>query len=190
MTLEDRQRLIEEEISFLQPGLASFLTSRNDGLGGHQSWSCYAYSFSRAFDILWDAAARHRGHSLLWPPLLLVCRQSVELALKAGLVELAGRIEYEPPAHHRLEDLWRELLSALERTGFSKDDEFAASVAEVVSILHRHDPKGDRFRYPASRTGNAFPSTAVELEELFKAHWRLTTYCEAISDMLAEGYRG
>src|SRR5947209_14041492 len=136
MTLEYRQRLIEEEISFLQPGLASFVMSRSDDLGGDQSWSYYAYSFSRAFQILWDAAAQHRGHSLLWPPLLLVCRQSVELALKAGLVELADPMEYRPPTHHRLEDLWRELLSALKQAGFSTDDDFAASVAEVVSILH------------------------------------------------------
>jgi hypothetical protein len=188
MTFEHRQRLIDEEINFLQPRLASFVKSRGDDLRGEQSWSYYAYSFGHAFEVLWDAATARRGHSLLWQPLLMVCRQSVELSLKAGLADV-GPPGYKPCAHHGLEDLWHELLSALTKVGFSTDDEFSSSVAEVVSILHRHDPKGDRFRYPTSRIGNTFPATVVELEELFKAHWRLTTYCEAIGDMLAEGYR-
>jgi hypothetical protein len=181
MTLEHRQWLMEQEIE-LQPRLASFVRSRKDNLGGDQSWSFYAYSFSRAFEVLWDAAFERRHNPILAPPLLLVCRHSAELAIKAALDELGTELTNI----HDLEQLWKRLLSTLSDAGFSTDDEYSNSVSEIISILHGHDPKGDRFRYPTSTAGEVFPSTIVEFEELFRAHWRLTLYCEAIGDMLNE----
>jgi hypothetical protein len=182
MTLERRERLIDEEINQQSFPIAAFIRSRNDNLGGDQSWSYYAYSFGEAFDVMWDAAAR-RPSTLLMPPLLAICRQSVELSIKAGLETLSGQ---PPPAGHKLAQLWSALVQALDAAGLPTDDEFSQSVGKIVELLDQHDPRGDRFRYPAPIAGQAFCSTDVDLDELFRAHWRLTLYCGAIGDMIKE----
>src|SRR5260370_40784750 len=113
MTFERREQLVDKEISQYPANIAAFIRSRHDDLGGDQSWSYYSYSFGQAFDVMWDAAAR-RPNTLLWPPLLVLCRQSVELSIKAGLETLSGE---QPPSCHRLAHPWGAVVPAPEGGG-------------------------------------------------------------------------
>lgn len=66
-----------------------------------RSWRFFARSYQRAFEVLWDAA--YAGQSAVFDfPLLFICRQSVELWLKAAIKAASGST---PPTGHELEKL-------------------------------------------------------------------------------------
>ncbi len=105
----------------------------------------------------------------------MLWRQSVELALKAAITEIAGEIVGKPS--HNLEALFNRLLQARAELGFSDDDDLAKDVREMIALVQSVDPFADRFRYPARR-GKTFQSVDADLEKLFQAHWIIVTYCE------------
>ncbi|UYY59938.1 hypothetical protein [Sphingomonas sp. S2-65] len=180
-------RLIEEELSFEPAGLGRFLREDSSGLAGDDSFGFFAYSYARAFEVLFEAAMKRPHHPMLMHPLLLLCRHSIELSLKEGLRQLATfNGGSERKITHNLETLWAQLRAALREAGLEADDDYTALCTEAVTLLHGHDLRGDRFRYPESTTGFAFASTLTDLDGLFKAHHRVTTYCGSIGDMLAE----
>lgn len=180
-----QDRLIDEELSYQMAKLGRFLTVDDSGLAGDDSLGFYAYSYGRAFEVLFEEKYKRRLHPMLMHPLLLICRHSIELSIKHGLEILEP---YDPEAGtkvtHSLEGLWTRLLNALRAAGLEVDDEYTASCGETVTLLHNHDTRGDRFRYPADVKGATFASTNVDLDRLFKGHFRITTYCSAIGDML------
>ena len=184
MSEERRDELVEEALAELEqrelgiPILAgTFVESVDGDPRGDRSWHFFAYSYSRSFEVLWDAAyARPSG--VFDYPLLFVCRHSIELWLKLALSAVSGDV---PPPGHQLKLLWRSLANALrEETGTPVDDAFAESVDEPVEMLDEHDGKGDRFRYPTTSGSKPYPSTHADLDELFRAHWIVTTYCDAV----------
>lgn len=48
----------------------------------------------------------------------------------------------------------------------------------MIGVVQSFDPFADRFRYPAKRDGKPYTGIAVDLDELFQAHWIITTWCE------------
>ena len=197
MSEQRRKEIIDEVIAEVgRPDHGLEPSSRRDfvaSVGGNgqsdwSSWHFFAFSYQLAFDVLWDAAYAY-GPLLRIDqyPLLFVCRQSIELWLKAAIsaVELA-----KPPAHHKLSDLWTDLGAVWsehtfypawsEATNRSPDSAYAESVKSLIQILDAHDEKGDRFRYPMARGGEAYPSTDVDLDELYRAHQLITGFCDAV----------
>lgn len=175
MSVRRRDELAEQIVQ-TQPTLRAFLRNvpHLENLVSW-SWDLLSYSFQRGFETLWDHAwADHSG--LLLHPLLLLWRQSVELALKAAIMELAGQIVGNP--RHDLEALFAQLLGARAALGYCDDDDLADSVRAMVSLAQSIDPDADRFRYPTTMGGKLFEGVDADLEELFKTHWIIVTYCE------------
>ena len=153
----------------------------------HADLVYFAYCYERAFESLWDACfdeTLRRRHSNLLYPLLFVFRQSIELWLKTALARLPP--DGPLPTGHDLRRLWKEMLAALEEAGLPTDDDFTASVDDLLETLDVHDARGDRFRYPTSLDASAYPESEADLEELFRAHYKITTYCDAVHTMAEE----
>lgn len=186
MSLERRDQLVEHIVE-AQPVLRAFvrnLPRSHDLMAG--SWDLLSYSFQKGFETLWDhACADHSG--LLLQPLLLLWRQSVELALKAAIIDIAGEITGSPG--HKLDELFTQLVRARSDLGFSDDDELGDSVRAMITLVQSLDPSADRFRYPTTRSGTAFEGIAADLDELFQAHWIIVTYCEGAAMEVEENRR-
>ena len=153
----------------------------------HADLLYFAYCYDRAFESLWDACfdeTRRRWHSDLLYPLLFVCRQSIELWLKTTVAAFSP--DGPKPKGHDLRRLWRELLEALAEAGQPTDDRFTESVGGLLHALNVHDERGDRFRYPTSLDASAYPESRADLEKLFSAHYKITTYCDAVHTMVEE----
>ena len=175
MSLKRRDELAEQIVAS-QPALGAFLQSvpQLDNLVS-SSWDLLSYSFQRGFETLWDHAyADHSG--LLLHPLLLLWRQSVELALKAAIMEIAGEIVGNP--RHDLKALFAQLLEARAELGYCDGDDLAQDVRAMVSLVQSVDPYADRFRYPTAKGGQPFDGVNANLDQLFQAHWLIVTYCE------------
>jgi len=173
MSLERREALVEEIVE-LQPSIRGFVRDLSTDLTAG-SWDLVSYSFQRGFEAMWDLArADHSG--LLLRPLLLLWRQSVELAVKAAVLEIAGRIEGRPG--HNLELLFQQLLQVRAAAGCDDDDDLTRNVQGMVALVQSFDPFADRFRYPTEKGGKAYEGFDVDLDELFQAYWIVVTWCE------------
>ncbi|MDE0453149.1 MAG: hypothetical protein OXI90_15455 [Gammaproteobacteria bacterium] len=185
-----RDKLAEEalaEIEWSELGLTttvrSGLTEADEGAQyGDRSLHFFAYSYSEAFKLLWDHASSRQ--SLVYP-MLHACRHSIELWLKAAISAVSER---DPPPGHRILELWNKLMGAFHGGPTeSVNDVFATLVWPIISEFEQHDGSGDRFRYPSDRRFQEYPSTEAYLDDLFRAHWLITTYCDAVcSQMEAE----
>jgi hypothetical protein len=146
MSVERRDQLVEDIVEN-QPELRTFVRRLpNDMLAG--SWDLLAYSFQRGFEVMWDHA-RSDSSGLLLRPLLLLWRQSVELAIKSAITEIAGGLDQK--LGHNIEGLFAQLLKDRAAAGYNDDNDHARSVAAMVTLVQSFDPFADRFRYPTSR---------------------------------------
>ncbi|HEY6817660.1 MAG TPA: hypothetical protein VI168_19155 [Croceibacterium sp.] len=173
MSLERRDQLVEQIVE-TQPKLLAFVRDRGPGHVMLPGWEVLSYSFQKGFETLWDHA-RADSSGLLSQPVLSLWRQSVELALKAAILYIAGGINGKPG--HNLAALFAQLLAAREELGFVDDDELTASVRAMIALVRSLDPFADRFRYPEAKDGTPFDGIDVNLDELFQAHWIIVTYC-------------
>lgn len=173
MSLGYRERLIDRIVES-RPALGTFVRRQPLDLTAG-SWDMLSYSFQRGFETLWDQARVDRS-GLLLRPLLLLWRQSVELAIKAAIREIAGGISGRPG--HNLEKLFDLLIDARAAEGYVDDDDYTREVRAMVALVQSFDPFADRFRYPSSRGGAAFEGVAADLDELFQSHWMILTWCE------------
>ena len=188
MSQERREALAEEALTRLDElelGVpmrrrSDFVKSAGTETRWDRSWHFFAYSYGRAFDSLWDAAFARRSGTLDYP-LLFICRQSIELWLKAAISTVS---QSHPPPGHALGTLWAGLMAALRETGHSSEGPHPESIEALIEILDAHDRKGDRLRYPAARGKEAFSSTVADLEELYRAHELITGFCDAVHTQL------
>ncbi|MDE0372301.1 MAG: hypothetical protein OXI73_07140 [Rhodospirillales bacterium] len=147
-----------------------------------RSWDFFAYSYSRAFEVLWDAAYARGSSGIFDYPVLFIARHSIELWLKVAIQSVTLS---DPPEGHGLHYLWTKLMEALENhMGSPLDDFYSGSVREMISALDSHDGKGDRFRYPAARNCKTYMSSMVDLEELYRAHELITGFCDAVETQM------
>lgn len=192
MSEERRRQLIEEVTASIVeetggPEPTRFVYSSGPPSLLHADFIYFAYCYDRAFESLWDACrdeTLRRGHSNLLYPLLFVCRQSIELWLKAALSAFSP--DGPLPTGHDLRRLWQDLVAALNEGGQPADDDFTASVDRLLNTLDLHDARGDRFRYPTSLDASAYPESDADLEGLYSAHYKITTYCDAVHTMVEE----
>jgi hypothetical protein len=173
MSYQRRDALVEEIVQ-LQPTLRPFVRDLSTDLMAG-SWDLVSYSFERGFEALWDLA-RVDSSGLLERPLLSLWRQSVELAIKSAILDLSGEIRGNPG--HNLEKLFQQLLDIRADEGCEDDDDLANNVRSMIAQAQSFDPFADRFRYPADHAGKPYVGVAVDLDELFRAHWVITTWCE------------
>lgn len=160
---------------------SDFVTSAGTETQWDRSWHFFAYSYGQAFDSLWDAAFVRQSGTLDYP-LLFICRQSIELWLKAAISTV---LQSDPPPRHELSTLWAELMTALrERTDHSNEGPYPDTIEAMIQTLDAHDPKGDRFRYPIGRGSVPFLSTVANLDELYLAHELITGFCDAVRTQL------
>jgi hypothetical protein len=173
MSYQRRDALVDDIVQ-MQPILRAFVRDLSTDLTAG-SWDLVSYSFQRGFEALWDLArADHSG--LLERPLLSLWRQSVELAIKSTILELKGEIRGNPG--HNLQKLFQQLFDIRAEEGCCDDDDLARNVQAMIAQVQSFDPFADRFRYPADRGGKPYVGVAVNLDELFQAHWIITTWCE------------
>jgi hypothetical protein len=92
---------------------------------------------------MWDLAQTDSS-GLLLRPLLLLWRQSVELAIKAAIIEIAGG--FDKKLSHYLDKLFAQLRKGRAALGYCDDDEYMNRVADMVALVQEFDPYADRFR--------------------------------------------
>lgn len=136
---------------------------------------------------MWDQA-QIDSSGLLVRPLLSLWRQSVELTIKAAVIELAGGLDLK--SGHDLTNLFDQLLKARVALGCNDDDDLTQDVAAMIAWVQSFDPTADRFRYPASRKGEPYSGVDADLDELLQAHWIITTWCEGAVVEVEEGRSG
>ena len=148
----------------------------------NRSWRFFAYSYSAAFESLWDVAYARRRGGVLDHPILFLCRHSVELWLKAALESVR---QQPPPASHGLGALCSNLMDALtEHNGCQLDDRYSDSVRRLTCALDAHDAKADRFRYPLAPTLDPYKNSSVDLDDLYRAHHLITGFCDAVCSQM------
>lgn len=173
MSAEAREELVDRLIAS-QPNLKAFVRRHPLDLTAG-SWDMLSYSFQRGFDVMWDnARTDHSG--LLLRPLLVLWRQSVELAIKAAVIAIAG--EATPKASHNLSKLFEQLIQVRAEIGLDDENEYTDQVRAMIAHVQFFDPLADRFRYPASRDGTPFEGIEVNTDDLYQAHFAITTWCE------------
>ncbi|MCY4394824.1 MAG: hypothetical protein OXC10_06795 [Rhodospirillaceae bacterium] len=191
MSESRRYELKDEAFAELDPPVSGLrsrvrraaVNSAGDDVSWDRSWNFFAYSYSRAFDPLWDAAYS-RPSEVLNYPLLFVCRHSIELWLKAAQSSVTRE---HPRGGHGLQDLWSKLMDALDRHYGNRPDQidgidgvFARKARQAIKMLDNHDKVGDRFRYPVKKKFESYASTTADLDELYRAHAIITAYCDAV----------
>lgn len=174
MSLKHREALAQQIVD-ANPILGAYLRNYDPGTAVLGSWDFMSYSFQRGFEEMWDKA-RIDLSGLLTPPLLLLWRQSLELCLKASILEIAGELSSKPG--HNLEALFKVLLGVCGARGFDYDDELTDEVHKMIRFAQSFDPAADRFRYPTGRRGDEYPGISVDFDRLYQAHWIITTWCE------------
>lgn len=170
----------------LQPELRSFVKADLGHLMS-DSWEFLAYSFERGFEVMWDSALRDRSRSVLHRPLLMLWRQSVELHIKSAIAYTVGDVK--GGLGHNLHKLFAKLLHERANLGYCDDDDFTRRVHGMITEVQSFDPSADRFRYPRNKEGEPFDGIAVDLDDLFKAHWIITTWCQGV-ELEVEQSRG
>jgi HEPN domain-containing protein len=182
LSIERRNQLVEDIVAS-QPRLGSFVRALpSDMIAG--SWDLLSYSYQQGFEALWDHA-RAESSGLLQRPLLSLWRQSVELALKAAILEVGGGLDRK--LGHDLQELFGQLLKDRAALGHHDDDDLARDVTAMITLVQAFDPFADRFRYPTTRAGQPFEGITVDLDELFQAHWIIVTWCEGAAIEVKEG---
>jgi len=182
MSIERRAQLAER-IAEDQPALGAFVRKAPADMTAG-SWDFLSYSFQRGFEAMWDQSAVDRS-GLLLRPLLLLWRQSVELAIKATIMEMVGEIRIK--ASHDIQKLFEHLVAIISASSPYAEDDYTDKVRQMIILVQSFDPFADRFRYPTNGGGVAFDGVEADLDELYMAHWIITTWCEGA---VLEVYRG
>lgn len=178
--------LFQEEVENLPTEVRKFLTKERRASIYDKTWENLCGAYGDAFNLLSQRLLAERGYERVVVPLFYLCRHSVELSIKHAVIEYAEALG-EPPdvAGHSLASLWNELARLTQAAGFPTDDPWTVHCGKLVRHLHDADPDGERFRYPASRSGVPFECTRVDVERLAVAHWHIGVLCDAAGEMLA-----
>jgi len=122
----------------------------------HPDWYRFAYGYKMAAETL---VARLTGHGMALEsacrPILFLYRHSVELMLKALLIDLGELTDSPeaPPDKHPLTPLWKKLSQRILSYDPSQDSPWLARAGLLISELDRLDPGSFSFRYPVGKDG-------------------------------------
>ncbi|MER9576961.1 hypothetical protein NKJ09_22050 [Mesorhizobium sp. M0189] len=153
-------------------------------------WDYYAYCYAETFEAISKLALSDKQDLRRYAiPLFYLGRHSMELALKAAIVEFAEYTQIPAQtAGHNLLELFDTFVEQWEATDFPNDNGqgWESGCREIIRHVQGIDPKNDRFRYPTDLKGNEFEYTRVELEGLVGAHKNITDFCRISVGMLNE----
>jgi len=118
---------------------------------GQPDWHHFAHGYQAAAkELVAQLSGRGRIIEAACLPILFLYRHSVELRLKALLIDL-GELADSPEAtekEHRLTPLWRKVRQQTLAYDRSQDSPWLDRAESLISELERLDPHSYSFRYP------------------------------------------
>ena len=179
----DIQKFVEKEVEKIPQNLKPvFARATKEDTGQiSMTMSYMAYAYGKGFT---EYAARALDD---WPkkdyiiqPMVYLARHSMELYLKWAINEYQDYLgDYsEETDHHGLIKLWNSLIKLMEKAGAPTDSEYSKHCLRLLNHINETDPDGEQFRYPHDKEGEPFELAKVDLEELVKAHYLVSTYAD------------
>lgn len=123
-------------------------------------------------------------------PIIFNYRQFLELSLKYMLATYGRHVDVKPNWNsHRLEALWADFATMLERFGTEDPDEADPIVEEVVGQFAKIDPGSYSHRYPVDQKGQPLPLALTDLHlpilrDVMQAVANYFTGCDGYIDNL------
>jgi hypothetical protein len=186
----DIEELVENEIKQIPQKLKPVFekATKEDIDQISMTTSYMAYAYGKAFTEYAERALDD------WPkkdyiiqPMIYIARHSMELYLWAIREYQTHLGDFsEKTDHHRLVKLWNSLIKLMKKAGAPTDDEHSKHCLRLLNHINETDPDGEQFRYPHSKEGETFELAKVDLEELVKAHYLVSTYAEGAVMMIPE----
>lgn len=189
--MADIEALVENEIEKIPQKLKPVFkkAAKEDIDQISMTMSYMAYAYGKAFTEYAERALDD------WPkkgyiiqPMVYIARHSMELWLKWAIKEYHTYLGdfSEKTDHHGLVKLWNSLIKLMKKAGGPTDDEYSTHCLRLLNHINETDPDGEQFRYPHNKEGETFELTKVDLEELVKAHYLVSTYAEGAVMMIPE----
>jgi hypothetical protein len=181
--MADVQKLVENEVEQIPKKLKPVFerATKEDIDQVSMTMSYMAYAYGKGFTEYAERALDD------WPkkdyiiqPMVYLARHSMELYLKWAIKEYQNYLgdNSEKTHHHGLIKLWNSLIKLMEKAGAPTDTEHSAHCLRLLNHINETDPDGEQFRYPHDKEGETFELAKVDLEELVKAHYLVSTYAE------------
>jgi hypothetical protein len=149
-----------------------------------QGWMYYAWSYAVAFEQLAEhIRVDDQIAKVMRLPMLYLCRHSIELYLKAAIIEMSsGRAEFTRGENHNLLLLWRRFQLLCVEAGFKPSIDHDCA----IQTIHQADPTGEHFRYPSKKElQKVIPYTSIEnLVNLVEAHRAVIGLCNGTLEVL------
>ena len=181
--MADIAKLVESEVERIPQNLKPVFerATKQDINQISMSMSYMAYAYGRGFTEYAERALDD------WPkkdyiiqPMVYLARHSMELYLKWAINEYKNYLTdfSEKTNHHGLIKLWSSLIKLMEKAGAPTDTDHSEHCLQLLQQVDEADPDGEQFRYPHNKGGETFELAKVDLEELVKAHYVVSTYAE------------
>jgi hypothetical protein len=179
----DIQKLVEKEVERIPQNLKPVFerATKEDIDQISMTMSYMAYAYGKGFTEYAERALDD------WPkkdyiiqPMVYLARHSMELYLKWAINEYQNYLGdfSEKTDHHGLIKLWNTLIKLMEKAGAPTDTDYLKHCLRLLNHINETDPDGEQFRYPHNKEGETFELAKVDLEELVKAHYLVSTYAE------------
>jgi hypothetical protein len=179
----DIQKFLEKEVEIIPQDLKPvFERATKEDIGQiSMTMSYMAYAYGKSFTEYAERALDD------WPkkdyiiqPMVYLARHSMELHLKWAINEYQNYLMdfCEKIDHHGLIKLWNSLIKLMEKAGAPTSTDYSKHCLRLLNHINETDPNGEQFRYPHNKEGQTFELAKVDLEELVKAHYIVSTYAE------------
>ncbi|MBZ9920179.1 hypothetical protein LB517_24550 [Mesorhizobium sp. BR1-1-12] len=178
--------IVDAQVDMLPNSAQRFLTKRHKPDADNETWNHYNYAYSHGFVALADSVAdKVAEKEFFLLPLYMLARHSMELSLKAALVEFPAYTGIPADLEgHRLLNLFNNLCRQVEGIGIPIEHEWTWRTKDILQHIHDYDPNGDRFRYPETKSGQKFADMAITFDQLVRCHGVVTIFADASADQL------
>lgn len=192
------EEIIHEEFRWPAAGDMPFveapdhLDNANIAGGAHTRLVLMMDGYKKGADIMIAHTLEHEvDRDFLVCPIIFNYRQFLELSLKYMLATYGRHVDVKPNWNsHRLEVLWADFATMLERFGTSDPDEADPIVEEVIGQFAKIDPGSYSHRYPVDQKGQALPLAVTDLhlatlKDVMQSVANYFTGCDGYLDNLA-----
>ena len=148
-------------------------------------WGLYVLGYREAADSLVENA-EELGVDLLVYPVMFLYRHFLEIGLKHDLTVLK-RYFREPlklPPHHRLDILWQEVRSLMEKEwNTAMHTEYYDAIGDRITEFQQIDEQSYAFRYPVTKQNTSSLNSVSNIYEEGKAIINLMQVKEVVHEM-------
>jgi hypothetical protein len=149
----------------------------------------FVWSYTNAVEALVRLPNDRLNHPrrMIWP-ILALCRQVIELALKKCIFDATEYLDGEGMsfAHHDLRKLKGALFQRMKQLDLAVDDDMSAGFFGLLDDLADADPDAAVFRYPTDKSGKprklAFDS--IDIDCLRRGTSKMLLYLDALSETI------